>query len=66
MCYTHIMRSTERNAVAVELALLDAIMAQPAGSVDGKYHEQPRSVDGLAWEPFHREFYENLWGLTKE
>lgn len=56
----------ERNAVAVELALLDAIMAQPAGSVDGKYHEQPRSVDGLAWEPFHREFYENLWGLTKE
>ena len=56
----------ERHAADVELALLDAIMAQPAGSVDGKYHEQPRSVDGLVWEPYHREFYETLWRLAGE
>jgi hypothetical protein len=54
------------HATAVELALLDAIMAQPAGSVDGKYHEQPRSVDGLVWEPYHREFYETLWTLATQ
>ena len=36
-----------------------------AGSVDGKYVERPLSVDGMAWEPVHREFYERLWGLAK-
>lgn len=56
----------EAHGTDVELALLDAIMAQPAGSVDGKYHEQPRSVDGLVWEPYHREFYESLWGLARD
>ena len=47
----------------VERAVLEAICA--AGSVDGKYVERPLSVDGMAWEPVHREFYEMLWGLAK-
>ena len=58
--------NAEQHGAAVELAMLDAIMAQPAGSVDGKYHEQPRSVDGLVWEPYHREFYESLWALAHD
>ena len=37
-----------------------------AGSVDGKYNDRPMSVDGLAWEPFHREFYEDLWALARD
>ena len=48
----------------VERAVLEAICA--AGSVDGKYVERPLSVDGMAWEPVHREFYEMLWGLAED
>ena len=39
-------------------------MAQPYGAVDGKYSEMTHAVDGLAWEPCHRELYEHLWQLA--
>ena len=48
----------------VERAVLEAICA--AGSVDGKYVERPLSVDGMAWEPVPRDFYEMLWGLAED
>ena len=48
----------------VEEAVLAAIMAQPYGAVDGKYSEMAHAVDGLAWEPYHRELYEHLWQLA--
>ena len=47
----------------LEQALLSAIMAPPAGAVDGKHSEMARAVDGMAWEPYHRELYEHLWQL---
>ena len=48
----------------VERRVLEAICA--AGSVDGKYVELPLSVDGMAWEPVHREFYEALWAVRPD
>ena len=53
-----------REVLGVEKAILTAIMAPPAGSVDGKYPGKPSSVDGLAWEPYHQELYQQLWQLA--
>ena len=54
----------EAQGAQVEEAVLAAIMAQPYGAVDGKYSEMAHAVDGLAWEPYHRELYEHLWQLA--
>ena len=48
----------------LEEAVLSAIMAPPYGAVDGKHSEMAHAVDGLAWEPYHRELYEHLWQLA--
>ena len=47
---------------AVEKAILNAITE--VGSVDGKYPAQQDSVDGMTWEPYHREFYEFIWDIA--
>jgi len=51
---------------SVEKTILDAITAAPAGSVDGKYPAQQNSVDGMTWEPHHREYYEFIWDMAKK
>lgn len=48
----------------LEEELLDAIMAQPTGAVDGSQHDREKSVDGLSYEPCHRELYDYLWRLA--
>ena len=48
----------------LEEVVLSAIMAPPYGAVDGKHSEMAHAVDGLAWEPYHRELYEHLWQLA--
>jgi len=53
------------DAVAVEAAVLAAIMRGPCGAVDGKYADRPDSVDGLPFDPVHRDFYAHLWGLAE-
>lgn len=49
----------------VEEAMLAAIMAQPHGAVDGKYSEMAHAVDGLAWEPYHRELCMSTCGSSR-
>ena len=51
--------------VAVEEAVLDAIMAPPACAVDGKHPALPKSVDGMAWDPYHAAFYGALWDIAE-
>jgi hypothetical protein len=51
-------------AVAVEHAVLARIAAPPTCAVDGVTPALPMSVDGMAWEPQHRQLYEHLWRLA--
>lgn len=46
-----------------ELFVLDAIMAPPACSVDGIDPSRTQSVDGMPFQPNHRELYDMLWQL---
>lgn len=59
--YVPAMRSS---GSALESALLEAIMAKPTLAVDGSHNDRPMSVDGLNFDPYHREFYDNLWHLA--
>ena len=45
----------------LEAAVLDAMTAPPACSVDGVHPERDRSVDGMPWEPHHRQLLDLLW-----
>ena len=55
----------EAQGAQVDEAVLAAIMAQPHGAVDGKYSEMAHAVDGLAWEPYHRELCMSTCGSSR-
>lgn len=49
---------------SVEENLLRAIMAKPTVAVDGSHNDRAMSVDGMNFEPHHRELYDYLWHLA--
>lgn len=50
----------------LEKHILQAICAPPARSVDGVFPERPMSIDGMPFEPNHRDLYTMLWRAAKD
>ena len=50
-----------RSLADLERHVLDAACSTPACAVDGVFPERQCSVDGMPFEPAHRELYERLW-----
>ena len=49
----------------LEKHVLQAICAPPARSVDGVFPEREMSIDGMPFEPKHRDLYTMLWRTAK-
>ncbi|CAE7226640.1 unnamed protein product [Symbiodinium natans] len=50
----------------LEELLLRDIMASPTFAVDGKYNDRLQSVDGMSFDPYHRDFHLYLWELVSQ
>lgn len=69
--YATLLRSQSLSIADLELWVLQGIMRPPHCSVDGVRSRQTESpatpepsVDGMAFEPYHRGLYELLWRLA--
>eukprot|EP00434_Breviolum_minutum_P022028 symbB.v1.2.019446.t2/scaffold1552.1/size220100/4 len=61
---TEYVQSMRSDGSSLEFLLLQAIMAKPTLAVDGSHNDRQLSVDGLSFDPHHREFYDYLWHLA--